>query len=89
MPKLATTELGAVGTLRCRRVGCSRGSLLAGNGFQLPFCRAHLVKLKRLTFNALVSVAGRSVFDIDAVAEAAALVAAARLELRGKRVKRA
>jgi hypothetical protein len=88
MPKLDPTELGPVGSLRCRRVGCTRGALLHGRGFQLPFCREDLTGLSRRTFDQLVELASLSVFDIDAVAEAAAVVAAARLELRGKRARK-
>lgn len=89
MPKLEPHELGSVGPLRCRRVDCESGAMIHGAGFQLPFCRSDLARLSRRTFNALVRVSGQSVYDVDAVSEAAALVASARLELRGKRAKRA
>lgn len=88
MPKLHSTELGDCDELTCRRAGCRRLVATNGSGWVLPFCAADLRKLSRKTFDALVAVAGRCVFDIDAVAEAAALVAHARLELRGKLVKR-
>lgn len=84
MPKLAQWELGGKSRTRCRRAGCRRNASFHGHGSELPFCAEDLRALTRSTFDALVSVAHRSVYDIDAVAEAAALVANARLELRGK-----
>jgi hypothetical protein len=87
MPKLDPTEIGEVGSLRCRCADCNRGAMESGDGFELPFCRRHLTKLSRFRFDALVRVSARSVFDIDAVAEAAALVATARLELRRKKLR--
>ncbi len=88
MPKLETWELGDRSKLHCRRSGCRRNAVTHGHGSELPFCREDLTALSRRTFDALVTVAHRSVFDVDAVAEAAALVASARLELRGKRSRK-
>lgn len=81
-------------TLRCRHAGCNEPSARVIPTTQrfyvldFPFCLEHSRMLSRKTFNKLHAVAGASVFDIESVAEAAALVAAARLELRQKGKKR-
>lgn len=101
MMKFARHELGPLDErYRCRRAGCEQpvATIGTGNncsGFALPFCPTHLGNISRSTFHMLCDAAGGSVFDIDAVATAAALVASARFQLRekphklAKRVKRA
>ena len=93
MPKLAPHELGALDSLVCRRAGCGRNVATNGSGYMLPFCPDDLRRLSRKTFDALSAAAGDSVFDVEGVARATAMVAHARLELsaklRKKRAKRA
>jgi hypothetical protein len=79
--------LASPASIKCRRVGCENHACTASNGYDLPFCAADMRLLTLRTFRQLVVVAGRSVFDIDAVSEAAVIVAGARLELRTKLAK--
>jgi len=74
--------LGVVGDTQCAHRPCMKGAIRDGNGWQLPFCREHLEALSKGTFNALRALAGESVYDLDAVADAIRLVALARRALR-------
>lgn len=81
-------SFGEAGLIKCRRVGCENDACTAKeNGYDLPFCAADMRLLRHRTVRALIAVSGRSVFDIDAVSEAAVIVAGARLELRTKLAK--
>jgi len=74
--------LGEVGSMPCAHKPCTKGAIHDDGGWQLAFCREHLEALPKRLFNALRALAGESVYDLDAVADAIRLVALARLALR-------
>ena len=83
MPKDIALELGPdSGDITCCLKGCKRKVALDTSSWNLPFCRGHLALLPRALFRKLCKAASRSVYDLDAVADATQLVADARRILK-------